>query len=78
MRSTPARVTQEKRRRADTLDMLRSWIRDLWGKHTEKKALTPEVRSMLVDLDGVYEQNGSGDSRPTAAPEQIVPETHKS
>ena len=57
--------------------MLRRWIRDLWGKHTEKKALTPEVRSMLVDLDGVYEQNGSGDSRQIAASEQIAPETHK-
>lgn len=56
--------------------MLRRWIRDLWGKHTEKKALTPEVRSMLVDLDGVYEQHG-GDSRPIATSEQIVPETHK-
>lgn len=56
--------------------MLRRWIRDLWGKHTEKKALTPEVRSMLVDLDGVYEQHG-GDSRPIATSEQIVRETHK-
>ena len=56
-------------------NMLGRWIRDLWGKHTEKKALTPEVRSMLVDLDGVYEQNDSGDSRPVAASEQTAPET---
>jgi len=56
--------------------MLRRWIRDLWGKHTEKKALTPEVRSMLVDLDGVYEQHGSGDPRPIAASEQIARETN--
>ena len=55
--------------------MFGRWIRDLWGKHTEKKALTPEVRNMLVDLDGVYEQNDSGDSRPVAASEQPAPET---
>jgi hypothetical protein len=57
--------------------MFRRWIRDLWGKHTEKKALTPEVRNMLVDLDGVYEQNDSPDSRPIAASEQSLPETGK-
>ena len=56
--------------------MLR-WIRDLWGKHTEKKALTPGVRSMLVDLDGVYEQKDPGDSRPIAVSEENAPETHK-
>ena len=58
-------------------NMLGRWIRDLWGKHTEKKALTPEVRGMLVGLDGVYEQNDSGDSRPVAASEQTAPETHE-
>ena len=57
--------------------MLKRWIRDLWGKHTEKKSLTPEVRNMLVDLDGVYEQNDPGDSRPIAASGQGVPETRK-
>ena len=57
--------------------MLKRWIRDLWGKHTEKESLTPEVRNMLVDLDGVYEQNDSGDSRPIAASEQSVSETRK-
>ena len=30
-------------------------IRDLWGRITQKKAMKPEVRSMLLDLDGVYE-----------------------
>jgi hypothetical protein len=30
-------------------------IRDLWGRLTQKKAMKPEVRSMLLDLDGVYE-----------------------
>ena len=30
-------------------------IRDLWGRITQKKAMKPEVRSMLLSLDGVYE-----------------------
>ena len=30
-------------------------IRDLWGRITQKKAMKPEVRSMLLDLDNVYE-----------------------
>ena len=55
--------------------MLKRWIRDLWGKHTEKKALNPEVRNMLVDLDGVYEKNDSHDPRPNAASEQNLSET---
>ena len=48
--------------------MLRRWIRDLWVKHTDKRALTPEVRNMLVDLDGVYERK-STDARPAAGSE---------
>lgn len=31
-------------------------IRDLWGRATQKKQMKPEVRSMLLDLDGVYER----------------------
>jgi hypothetical protein len=31
-------------------------IRDLWGRATQKKEMKPEVRSMLLDLDGVYER----------------------
>ena len=58
-------------------NMLGRWIRDLWGRHTEKKALTPAVRNMLADLDGVYEQNASGDSGSVAASEQTAPETHE-
>jgi len=57
--------------------MLTRRIRDLWGKHTEKKALTPEVRNMLVDLDGVYKQSDSGDPRPLAASKESVPETRE-
>lgn len=36
-------------------------IRDLWGKATQKKELKPEVRSMLLDLDGVYAPRQSDD-----------------
>ncbi|HEU5206348.1 MAG TPA: hypothetical protein VFT94_01950 [Gaiellaceae bacterium] len=31
-------------------------IRDLWGRATQNKEMKPEVRSMLLDLDGVYER----------------------
>ena len=31
-------------------------IRDRWGKLTEKKELKPEMRDMLLRLDGVYQQ----------------------
>jgi hypothetical protein len=35
--------------------MLKS-IRDFWGRATQKKEMKPEVRNMLLDLDGVYER----------------------
>lgn len=57
--------------------MLKRLIRDLLGKRTEKKALNPEVRGMLLSLDNVYEQNVVSDIRPPAASEQSAPETHK-
>ena len=70
MRSTRARVTlMNDARRAETLDMLKRLIRDRWGKHTEKKALTPEVRRLLAN-----QQNDPGDSRPIVSSEQSVPE----
>jgi hypothetical protein len=31
-------------------------IRDLWGRATQKKEMNPEVRNMLLDLDGVYDR----------------------
>ena len=31
-------------------------IRDFWGRATQKKELKPEVRDMLLNLDGVYER----------------------
>jgi hypothetical protein len=55
--------------------MLKRLIRDLWGKRTEKKALNPEMRNMLVSLDGVYEQGPPSDSRPTTDPGQHADDT---
>jgi hypothetical protein len=62
-------------RRAENKSMLKRLIRDLWGKRTEKKALNPEMRNMLVSLDGVYEQGSPIDSRKTTDPTQRVDET---
>jgi hypothetical protein len=39
-------------------------IRDLWGKRTEKKALNPDMRDMLLSLDGVYEPRASTEAQP--------------
>jgi hypothetical protein len=36
--------------------MVKLSIRDLWGRATQKKEMKPEVRSMLLELDGVYER----------------------
>lgn len=57
------------------MGMLKRLIRDLWGKRTEKKALNPEMRNMLVSLDGVYEQGPPSDSRPTTDPGQHADDT---
>ena len=56
--------------------MLKRLIRDLWGKRTEKKALNPEMRNMLVSLDGVYEQGSPSDSRPTTDPARTSRDAH--
>jgi hypothetical protein len=40
---------------ADNHEMAWWSVRDLWGRLTEKKGMKPEVRSMLLELDGVYE-----------------------
>jgi len=37
-------------------------IRDLWGRLTQKKQLNPEVRSMLLNLEGVYDPKAPGES----------------
>ena len=40
-------------------------IRDFWGRATQKKELNPEVRDMLLNLDGVYEHRDPvDDERP--------------
>ena len=45
-------------------------IKDLWGKHTEKKTLNPEMRDMLMSLDGVYEPKGADVPPPEADRDQ--------
>jgi hypothetical protein len=40
---------------AEKRGMAKWSIRDLWGRLTQKKALNPEMRSMLLSLDGAYE-----------------------
>jgi hypothetical protein len=30
-------------------------IRNLWRRHSERKTLNPEMRTMLTSLDGVYD-----------------------
>jgi hypothetical protein len=35
---------------------MKSSIRDLWGKLTEKKAMNPETRETLLSLSGIYDQ----------------------
>jgi hypothetical protein len=49
-------------------------IRDLWGKRTEKKALNPDMRDMLLSLDGVYEPRASSDAQPADARDEQVEE----
>jgi len=38
-------------------------IRDLWGRLTQKKALNPDMKNMLMSLDGAYEPKDSGDTQ---------------
>jgi hypothetical protein len=45
-------------------------LRDLWGKRTEKKALNPEMRDMLLKLDGVYDPHVSPSGPPAGAPQE--------
>ena len=39
-------------------------IRDLWGRLTQKKALNPDVRDMLLSLDNVYEPKSPASGEP--------------
>ena len=45
---------------ADKKDMPKWSIRDLWGRLTQKKALNPEMRNILMSLDGVYDAEKPG------------------
>jgi hypothetical protein len=45
-------------------------IRDFWGKRTEKKALNPDMRDMLMRLEGVYDPKSPADAERKAEPEQ--------
>ena len=49
-------------------------IRDLWGRLTQKKQLNPEVRSMLLNLDGVYDPKTSAGGASQQTPEQSQPQ----
>jgi hypothetical protein len=50
-------------------------LRDLVAKRTEKKTLDPQMRDMLLSLDGVYEtrprvpESPSGEAREVASSE---------
>jgi hypothetical protein len=45
-------------------------IRDLWGRLTQKKAMNPEMRNMLLSLDGVYEPKPSASGESEQTPER--------
>jgi hypothetical protein len=65
--------------RADTFGMPKLSLRDFWGKRTEKKALNPEMRDMLLKLDGVYEMpRSSSEPSPQPATEQQPSATSQS
>ena len=52
-------------------------IRDFWGKRTEKKALNPDMRDMLLSLDGVYDPKSSDHSEPENEREQQTEDARK-
>jgi hypothetical protein len=49
-------------------------IRDLWGRLTQKKAMNPEMRNMLLKLDGVYEPKPASSGESQQTPEQAKPQ----
>ena len=49
-------------------------IRDLWGRLTQKKAMNPEMRNMLLKLDGVYEPKQPVSGVSEQSPEQAQPQ----
>jgi hypothetical protein len=52
-------------------------IRDLWGRLTQKKAMNPEMRNMLLKLDGVYQPKAPASGEAEQTPERSAQE-HKS
>ena len=52
-------------------------IRDLRARRTEKKAMKPEVRNILLSLDGVYEQRKAPGTEPEGAREQAAESARK-
>lgn len=53
--------------------MFKSSIRDLWGRLTQKKAMNPEMRNMLLSLDGVYDPKAPAADESLQTPEQAQP-----
>jgi hypothetical protein len=49
-------------------------IRDLWGRLTQKKAMNPEMRNMLLKLDGVYDPKAPRAGETEPAPERSAQE----
>jgi hypothetical protein len=49
-------------------------ISDLWGRLTQKKAMNPEMRNMLLSLDGVYDPKASASDESQQTHEQAQPQ----
>jgi hypothetical protein len=49
-------------------------LRDLWGRLTQKKAMNPEMRNMLLSLDGVYDPKAPGSGESKQSPERSAQE----
>lgn len=49
-------------------------IRDLWGRLTQRKALNPDMRDMLLSLDNVYEPKGPASGEPQETPDRAQQE----
>jgi hypothetical protein len=52
-------------------------LRDLRAKRTEKKALAPGMREMLMELDGVYEREDVASPAPKRAAVEEQPSSHE-
>ena len=52
-------------------------LRDLRAKRTEKKALGPAMREMLLELDGVYEREDVASPAPSRTHVEEHPSTQE-